>query len=567
LSRFRILALATATALALFGYGCASDSGGGLPTGLGGTDNGAGTGGDIGAGVRDTGGIPRRDTGGTPATGRDVSGGPVRRDTGGPSRDTGGPSRDTGGTTVPGNDTSGGGGCGNIDFEGVCDGDIMTYCNEGTVETVDCGADGLSCTYIAEGYGHDCATAPGADCYLESEQGVMLMLCSGTQAACVFEGETKATCQENIATCGNEQPLCAGNVLVLPCDVEIDVQALGFDCVSDGGTCAAAEGDSAARCVGLAEGSTCNAEGFICAEELVCADVDPESGVGTCKSKEPPVEDPTCAAYCDLVTANCIESNAQYADKAACLAYCGTSAKLPVGAAGATEGNSIGCRTHHAVAAGGAEGDMKATNCLKAGPTGGAACGGYCDNYCYLVLANCTGEQKIFEDGEACATACAELPADGNATDTAGNSVQCRLNHAATAGSNTEGGSAATNCPHAAVDGGGVCVAPDPTPTYTEHVQPFLGTKCADCHTTSGDGGHNGAATYADTQAPAALYQKCLDDQLLRGACFGVRVHDGTMPQGDGCTGDPATDAGNAACLSADEIGALDAWIAGGMPE
>ena len=185
------------------------------------------------------------------------------------------------------------------------------------------------------------------------------------------------------------------------------------------------------------------------------------------------------------------------------------------------------------------------------------------------MTKSCTGEQKLYDDAEACATACAELSADGTPGDTSGDTVQCRLHFAGAAGSDVEGGSAATHCPNAASAGGELCVddEPEPVPTYTDDVQPILGAKCASCHTTGGSGGHNGALSYADTQTPSEGYGKCTDEGLLRGACFGVMVHDGSMPPNVGCTGDPEADAENEACLSAEEIETLDAWIAGGMPE
>jgi hypothetical protein len=39
------------------------------------------------------------------------------------------------------------------------------------------------------------------------------------------------------------------------------------------------------------------------------------------------------------------------------------------------------------------------------------------------------------------------------------------------------------------------------------------------------------------------------------------------MPLGAGCTGDPAQDAGNPACLTQAEQDAVQAWIDAGMPE
>ena len=173
---------------------------------------------------------------------------------------------------------------------------------------------------------------------------------------------------------------------------------------------------------------------------------------------------PTCEAYCDAVTAACTGDNAQYADKASCLAYCGTAGALPLGAAGDTSGNTVGCRTYHAGVAGSAPGDgTDDTHCPHAGPSGANVCGTWCENYCHLAMTNCTGDAALYADQEACTIACAGIPvADApNPTKvTGGDSIECRIYHLGVAG--TDGAtSAAVHCPHAAVDGGGVCVDVD----------------------------------------------------------------------------------------------------------
>ena len=73
-------------------------------------------------------------------------------------------------------------------------------------------------------------------------------------------------------------------------------------------------------------------------------------------------------------------------------------------------------------------------------------------------------------------------------------------------------------------------------------------------------GGANLASSYAATQL-GSYY--CPGN--TKGACTIVRVHDGTMPQGAGCTGNPTTDAGNPACLTAAEQATLQGWITGGQ--
>jgi hypothetical protein len=95
---------------------------------------------------------------------------------------------------------------------------------------------------------------------------------------------------------------------------------------------------------------------------------------------------------------------------------------------------------------------------------------------------------------------------------------------------------------------------------YAANVKPILGAHCATCHTTDGSGGVNFAAVYADTQVMSAVCPG-----LTVGACTLVRIQNGSMPQGAGCTGKPAMDAGNPACLTAAEQATIQSWITGGQ--
>ncbi len=106
---------------------------------------------------------------------------------------------------------------------------------------------------------------------------------------------------------------------------------------------------------------------------------------------------------------------------------------------------------------------------------------------------------------------------------------------------------------------------PSPTPTtgpvtYAGNVQPILQAKCAPCHTTLSSGGANLATSYTDTQL-ASYY--C--GSQTKGACSLVRVQNGSMPLGAGCTGNPVTDSGNPACLTAAEQTVLSDWITQGQ--
>jgi hypothetical protein len=99
-----------------------------------------------------------------------------------------------------------------------------------------------------------------------------------------------------------------------------------------------------------------------------------------------------------------------------------------------------------------------------------------------------------------------------------------------------------------------------PTVTYAGDVQPIYQAKCPSCHTTLNFGGVNFAASYADTQKASNV---CAGKKV--GECTIVRIQNGSMPQGAGCTGNPSLDAGKPQCLTAAQQATIQAWIAGGM--
>jgi hypothetical protein len=101
------------------------------------------------------------------------------------------------------------------------------------------------------------------------------------------------------------------------------------------------------------------------------------------------------------------------------------------------------------------------------------------------------------------------------------------------------------------------------TVTYAQ-VQPLFMAKCTPCHSAGGLGA--GAHTLADSNADApkpGAHPACMG--TTKGECSLIRVKDGSMPLGKGCTGDPARDAANPACLTQQEQDLLAAWIDGGL--
>jgi hypothetical protein len=153
-----------------------------------------------------------------------------------------------------------------------------------------------------------------------------------------------------------------------------------------------------------------------------------------------------CEAYCSLATANCGGEIAVYPSEGDCMAAC--AAFPDDGEFNAIDGNSVQCRIYHASFPATLD---AMTHCGHAGPNGGATCGSLCAAYCDQATTNCP---DLYVNEDECLTTCEGFPTDGDYYATEGDNVQCRTYHAsfpAAADPNT-------HCPHAAPDGGGVCV-------------------------------------------------------------------------------------------------------------
>jgi hypothetical protein len=99
--------------------------------------------------------------------------------------------------------------------------------------------------------------------------------------------------------------------------------------------------------------------------------------------------------------------------------------------------------------------------------------------------------------------------------------------------------------------------------TYTADAKPIYEAHCTPCHSVEDSGGVDFASSYADTQKTPNVGVGCSGVTTV-GACTLIRIQNGSMPEGAGCTGNPVTDAGNAACLTAAQQATLQAWIADG---
>jgi hypothetical protein len=106
-----------------------------------------------------------------------------------------------------------------------------------------------------------------------------------------------------------------------------------------------------------------------------------------------------------------------------------------------------------------------------------------------------------------------------------------------------------------------------PTAVTYQDVKPLFVKKCAPCHAPGGVGApfHTLADSYSTANKPADSNGACPGKKI--GECTLVMVQMGFMPFGKNCTGDPAKDSGNDACLTAAEQKQLQDWIAGGLLE
>lgn len=146
------------------------------------------------------------------------------------------------------------------------------------------------------------------------------------------------------------------------------------------------------------------------------------------------------------------------------------------------DGNTLGCRIHHALVAAVSAGDTRAEACAAANLSGGDVCGSFCDNYCLASMEACSDgnpEYSLptpnFPGFAACQMACGEMGTEvltGIAQPEQlfgyGDTVQCRLHHLHAA---TEMDMYDLHCPHASEDSTG--------DTCSDAAQPNLANYCA----------------------------------------------------------------------------------------
>lgn len=228
-----------------------------------------------------------------------------------------------------------------------------------------------------------------------------------------------------------------------------------------------------------------------------------------------------CDVYCRFMVGTC----ATFDDVPTCMATC--SAYPTDGTIGDADGNTVQCRTYHAMAAAADD-----SHCPHAGITGGGACGdNVCEAYCDQVMNNCDGAQALYPDRDACLASCGNMPQDGEWDATDGNSVQCRAYHGAGASS----ADPASHCGHASANGGDVCG--EYCDAYCDQVM----ANCAD-----------GNSLYADRSACSAACGgfPVGSDFAVGGDSVQCRIMHGSYPSAD----DPAGHCGHAAEVSAGDV-------------
>ncbi|MFW6023772.1 MAG: hypothetical protein ACOC9O_03410 [Myxococcota bacterium] len=96
-------------------------------------------------------------------------------------------------------------------------------------------------------------------------------------------------------------------------------------------------------------------------------------------------------------------------------------------------------------------------------------------------------------------------------------------------------------------------------------VHPIFNTKCSPCHAGGGSGGHDIGHPDIETAYADSQLSSYHASGSTKGHAALIRIQEGSMPLGRGCTGDPAQDAGNPDCLTQTEQDLIQAWLDDGQ--
>lgn len=151
---------------------------------------------------------------------------------------------------------------------------------------------------------------------------------------------------------------------------------------------------------------------------------------------------PLCEEFCDVVMESCSGSSKMYHDRRTCLSVCEL---LPAGEEGDENVNSVQCRLRQARVT-----VEPPIDCPGAGIGGDGICGDNCEALCKVMIEVCT-EFTAYQTFSDCMADCDGILDTGGfdfeKDETSGNTVQCRLWHAAAATQLKE-----RHCPHARGD-------------------------------------------------------------------------------------------------------------------
>jgi hypothetical protein len=174
-----------------------------------------------------------------------------------PGAGTGGSSGGTGGSSG----SAGGGDCGSVTYEGVCDNDVLSYCDNGALKTLDCSANGGACGWNAsKGYNDCLADSSGtAGSGGSAGSGQAGSGGSGSSSDCgsvTYVGE----CSADVLS------YCSSGTLVttdcgsqgLTCDY--NAQAGYYDCVAGSGGTAGSGGSGDSGCGSVSTEGECSGD-------------------------------------------------------------------------------------------------------------------------------------------------------------------------------------------------------------------------------------------------------------------------------------------------------------------
>jgi hypothetical protein len=91
-------------------------------------------------------------------------------------------------------------------------------------------------------------------------------------------------------------------------------------------------------------------------------------------------------------------------------------------------------------------------------------------------------------------------------------------------------------------------------------------SRCTPCHATNGSGSHNIGGSVVATAWSQSQLASYFAPGSTKGAAALLRIQNGSMPAGAGCTGIPSQDVGKVGCVTSAEQAIISAWIAAGQP-